>query len=260
MRIALKDIAVQGEKLVKPMRDDLILDIGCNDGTLLRSYGSEGLKLVGFEPGISFLEEARKGTTKICNDFFNLDTWRENFGKEKAKIITAIAMFYDLDDPNEFVSDVAEVLAEDGVFIVEQRYLPSMLEQNDVGNICHEHLEYYSLLSLKPLLGRHGLEIFDVVLNDVNGGSFRTYIRHCRSVVVPFEEAAERVKKLELYESNLGLGEEGIYRDFAGRLRKIKSQVVAFLKSEHEKCKVIHVYGASTKGNTILPFFGLIIR
>ena len=94
----------------------------------------------------------------------------KEFGNTKAKAITAIAMFYDLEDPNAFVADVARILDPSGIFVVQQSYLPLMLETNEIGNICHEHLEYYSLLSLEHLLHRHGLEVCDVVLNNINRG------------------------------------------------------------------------------------------
>lgn len=257
IRRALKDIVTKVEKLVKLKSGDLVLDIGCNDGTMLRMYKTEGLRLVGFEPAVNLIGEASKGTTKIINDFFSLEAFQKSFGDEKAKVITAIAMFYDLDEPKKFVSDITKCLERDGVFVIEQRYMPSMLEQNDVGNICHEHIEYYCLLSLRKLLERYGLEIFDVELNKVNGGSFRTYVRHVGSRVKSFDVAEERVKRLEAYERSSGLDDRKVYEDFASRLESIKSKLYGFVKAEHDKGKVIHVYGASTKGNTMLQYFGL---
>lgn len=255
MKKALKDIISEVDKRVTT--GDLVLDIGCNDGTTLRMYNTKGLKLIGFEPATNLVEEARKGTTKIINDFFNYEAFRQNFGDEKVKVITAIAMFYDLDDPNKFLIDIKKCLDEDGVFIIEQRYLPSMLSQNDIGNICHEHLEYYSLLSLRNLLNRHGLEIFDVKLSDVNGGSFRTYIRHVEASKVSFKGGAERLRKLESYENGLGLDGLKVYKEFAERAKSIKSKVYNFVKAVHDDGKIIHIYGASTKGNTILQYFGI---
>jgi len=257
IRSALKDIVTKVEKLVQLKSGDLVLDIGCNDGTLLRMYEREGLRLVGFEPAVNLIEEASKGTTKIINEFFSLESFQKSFGNEKAKLITAIAMFYDLDDPKKFVSDVSKCLDRNGVFVIEQRYMPSMLEQNDIGNICHEHLEYYCLLSLRKLLESLGLEIFDVELNKVNGGSLRTYVRHVGGRVKPFDGAQGRVRRLEAYERRIGLDDKKIYEDFASRIESIRSKLYGFVKAEHAKGKIIHVYGASTKGNTMLQYFGL---
>ena len=114
------------------------------------------------------------GTTKIINDFFSFEHWQREFGDTKAKVITAIAMFYDLDDPNTFVADVVKCLADDGIFIIQMSYLPSMLENNAFDNICHEHLEYYSLLSLENILTQYNIEVYDVDLNKIFAGNFCT--------------------------------------------------------------------------------------
>ena len=178
MRNALADITDKIEKKVSLSQGDIALDIGCNDGTLLRSFRTKGLVLAGFEPATNLIPEAQVGTSKIINDFFGAGAFHREFDSRKAKVITAIAMFYDLEDPNVFVSDLKQILDESGICVIQQNYLPSMLESNAFDNIGHEHLEYYSLLSLEYLLGLHGLETFDVGLNDVNGGSFRVYVKH----------------------------------------------------------------------------------
>ena len=134
-----------------------------------------------------------------------------------------------------------------------------MLSQNAFDNICHEHLEYYSLLSLENLLYRHNLEVFDVELNDVNGGSFRTYIRHQGGGValhIP-EDAIKRVEKMREDEKNLGLQDRSIYDDFVKRVTDLKDKLNAFIKEEVSRGKKVYVYGASTKGNTLLQFYGL---
>ena len=167
-------------------------------------------------------------------------------------------MFYDLDDPNKFVSDISKALDKYGVFIIQQNYLVSMLKQNAFDNISHEHLEYYSLLSLTNLLDRHNLEIFDLELNDLNGGSFRTYIRHKgSSSIKPFSGAEQRLSEIVKNENELGLNDRKVYDDFANRINEIKQKVVGFIKNETQKGKTVYVYGASTRGNTLLQYFGL---
>jgi len=174
----LVGIAQKVEALVDLTDKDFVIDIGANDGTLLRGFSAPGIGRVGFEPARNLDKYNRVWTTKIFDDFFGYHVWEKEFPGKKAKAITAIGMFYDLEDPNKFVSDIAKRLDENGVFIIQMSYLPLMLEQNAFDNICHEHLEYYSLFSMENLLKRHKLEVFDVELNDVNGGSFRLYIRH----------------------------------------------------------------------------------
>ncbi|MDP2947281.1 MAG: class I SAM-dependent methyltransferase [Nanoarchaeota archaeon] len=255
----LNGIAKKIEELVDLKSGDCLIDIGANDGTLLRGYSINGIKTIGFEPAINLMKWAHEGTTRIINDFFGYHAWQKEFGDFKARAITAIAMFYDLEDPNTFVSDVVRCLDKEGVFIIQMSYLPSMLSQNAFDNICHEHLEYYSLLSLENLFKRHNLEIFDVELNNINGGSFRTYIRHKDGgKTVKISAGAEkRVKDLRKFEEDLGLDDKEIYEDFVKNIYTLRDQLVAFLKSEHEKGKKIYVYGASTKGNTLLQFYGL---
>ncbi len=257
MRDALANVCCSVEKTIPLRSGDLVLDIGCNDGTMLRSYRTKGLKLVGFEPATNLIAEAQAGTTRIINDFFSFQAFQSAFGGAKAKVVTSIAMFYDLEEPNSFVSDVARCLDVDGIWVVQMSYLPSMLMHNAFDNICHEHLEYYSLMSVRNLLDGHGLEVFDVELNDVNGGSFRLYIRHRKPETPPPASATERIKEMEQKENALGLQNRTIYDEFAVRLKALKTRLVEFITQETAKGKTVYAYGASTKGNTLLQYFGL---
>lgn len=255
MRHALADITRQAEKRVRLKKSDLVLDIGCNDGTLLRSYRTKKLKLVGFDPAKNLIPEAEHGTTKIINDYFNYDAFEARFPKKKARIITSIAMFYDLDEPNKFVADIASSLDKDGMWIVQMSYLPLMLEQNAFDNICHEHLEYYSMLSLQNLLNRHNLRAVDVEENDVNGGSFRIYIQF--SDHAARTAGLKRVEAMEKREKRMKLWDKETYFDFAKRVDSVREEVYHFVHREVGKGKKIFVYGASTKGNTLLQYFNL---
>lgn len=252
MRKELADIAFKASRLVDLKPGDFVLDVGSNDSTLLLSYRKRNLKFVGFEPARNLMPKARVGNFEIINDFFNYQSWQKQFSTAKAKIITAIAMFYDLEDPNKFVADAARCLDKEGVFIIQMSYLPSMLEQNAFDNICHEHLEYYSLLSLENLLSRHNLEVFDVVLNDVNGGSLRIYIQHKGTRPI-----TSRVLKLRKFEKKLFLSDIKVYQEFVFRVKKIGAKLRKFILSEVRKGKKVYVYGASTKGNTLLQFYNL---
>lgn len=257
MQAALADIAEKAEQLVGLAAGDIVIDIGSNDSTLLRSYRTADLRRLGFEPAANLMSYARAGGMDVINDFFSAETFRAGFGSERAKVITSIAMFYDLEDPNAFVADVARCLHGDGVWMVQMSYLPLMLRQNAFDNICHEHLEYYGLGSLRGLLKRHALKIIDVELNDVNGGSLRAYITHETSGVQPFPGAPERLRELEETERAWKLMDVETYQAFAERVEGIKRQLVPFLRSETAGGKMVYVYGASTKGNTLLQYFGL---
>lgn len=254
----LRGIAAKMQSLMTLSPGDHLIDIGANDGTLLRGYTVPGVKTVGFEPAHNLLQYAQVGTTHIINDFFNYSAWKKSFGKTRAKGISAIAMFYDLDNPNTFVADAAQCLDAEGVFIIQMSYLPSMLSQNAFDNICHEHLEYYSLLSLENLLKRHNLEVFDVELNDINGGSFRVYIKHCGAAIAhTLAGASQRIQDMRDSEMKLGLDQRGVYDAFFTRVQEIKEKVYTFITREVGRGKKVYMYGASTKGNTLLQFFNL---
>ena len=141
----LTDIANNAVRVAELKSGDFVVDIGANDGTLLRAYGIQGLKTIGFEPAINLRDYNEKGTTKIIADFFNHTEWSKTFGDAKAKAITAIGMFYDLDDPNSFLVDISNCLDDRGVFIIQMMYMPFALEKNAFDGICHEHLEYYTM-------------------------------------------------------------------------------------------------------------------
>jgi len=254
MRNALMDISSKAEKIVNLNAKDLVIDIGANDGTLLRSYKSKGLRTVGFEPAKNLVKDAEIGTTKIINDFFNYKSFKREFQNEKPKVITSIAMFYDLENPNEFVEDITRILHEDGIWIIQMNYLATMLENNAFDNIVHEHLQYYSLNTLKFLLDKHNLEIFDIELNEINGGSIRTYIKYknCKKFSI-----SEKVKETLDYEIKNSLDEVKPYHDFAKRISHQKDKTIQFIKKEVESGKKVYVYGASTRGNTLLQYYGL---
>lgn len=250
---ALADIVTKAETLIKLNAGDIVLDIGANDGTLLKQYVNKKLMKVGFEPS-NLWELALQENTKIMHDYFGYKSFAKEFGRKKAKIITSIAMFYDLDDPNSFVSDVKRCLAKDGVWIVQMNYLGLMLENNTFDNISHEHLEYYSLKTLETLLKKHHLEAFDIEINDVNGGSFRVYIRHIGSSLKGSQGSNERIQKQRHYEIVKRLDEKETYLEFARRISIIKKNLNTFLQTENAKGKKIFVYGASTRGSVVLQF------
>ena len=256
----LEGIAKKVTSIANLKSGNYVIDIGANDGTLLRGYKVEGLNTVGFEPAQNLEEYGAKGTTKIFVDFFNYETWKEKFSDVRARAITAVAMFYDLDDPNTFVSDIVKCLDDEGLLVIQMMYLPSFLERNAFDGICHEHLEYYSLLSLENLLKKYGLEVFDVEMREqINEGSLRLYIRKSGfgSSLNVLPGAVERVETLREKEHRLGLDDKKIYEEFVRKIEDVKNEAVSFIKAEVANGKKIHGYAASTKGNTTLQYYGL---
>jgi len=244
MRRALRDITRDVEQLVDLCPGDVVLDIGANDGTLLASYSVPGITRVGCEPADNLVEELRGHADYVIHDFWNYETYAalaHTHGLPKAKVVSAIGMFYDLDDPNQFIRDAQRALAPGGVFVAQLMCLTPMLEKNDLGNICHEHLEYYSLASLKYLFETNGLEMYKVEENDVNGGSYRIFARHLQNTGMTIDEPAE----------------VGDVLAFADRVRENREACVNFITQEVANGKTVYVYGASTKGNVILQYYGL---
>jgi len=265
MRNALADISSTAERLLNLQTGDAVLDIGCNDGTLLASYKTKGIYRIGFDPAQNLNGFSRKVANKIVCGFFESETFHRDpeLKSRRPKIVTSIAMFYDLENPNKFVSDIKKVMNPEGLWVMQMSYLPLMLEQNDFGNICHEHLEYYSLQSLEYLLNLHDFVLADVELNDVNGGSLRAYIRNRAAHPTAFgdssrrQQAADRISALRAKEAYMQLDETKPYRDFADRVEQIKRDVSVFVRDQVHINKKVFVYGASTKGNTMLQYFGL---
>jgi hypothetical protein len=256
MRDHLAGIAQMAEAIAKPAAGDLAVDIGCNDGTLLKSYKTRGLKILGIDPATNIIEYAKANGVSVINDFFSAARIREAVPGQKPKIITSIAMFYDLETPHAFVGDIQSILHEDGVWVLELSYLPTMLEMNSFDTICHEHLEYYSLAPMERLFAEHNLEVIDVTLNDTNGGSFRIAVGHAGRTQ-PAAEAQQRVQALRLKEFELALDTDVPYAQFRKNITKIKKDLHAFLKKARAQKKLVHGYGASTKGNTTLQYCGV---
>ena len=244
MKNALKNIYDESLKHIKLKKNDVILDIGANDGTLLKYYKQGGYKTIGCEPANNLKKELSKNCDNVINNFWSFKELQKILTRKKIskpKIITAIGMFYDLEDPNKFISDSTKSLADDGIFIAQLMCLKSMIKQNDLGNICHEHIEFYSLKSLKYLFENNGMEIFKIEENDINGGSYRIYCRKYKKGSIRLQN--ENVLKL--------------MRDFVYRVKQNKKQMLNFVNNKIKKNKSIFLYGASTKGNTLLQYYKL---
>jgi len=241
------------EKLVDLQPDETVLDIGSNDCTLLKAYSVSGIERIGIDPtGKKFAEYYPEGV-KLVPDFFSADAYR-SAGARPAKIVTSIAMFYDLDDPIAFARQVESCLAPDGVWHFEQSYMPSMLRLNSYDTICHEHLEYYSLGVVRTILEASGMKIADVIMNSVNGGSFAvTAIKKSNRAIRPNDAV---VNWLLEQEDRMGINTPRPYRDFEERVFRHRDDLVRLIRSLRADGKSVLGYGASTKGNVVLQFCG----
>jgi SAM-dependent methyltransferase len=250
MRNHLKGIADRASGMVT-VKKPLVLDIGCNDGTLLKSYPSNFEKF-GVDP--SDVAKEVSGDIKVVQDLFPSHELTSIINGRKFDIITSIAMFYDLEDPTNFVREIKKALSDEGIWIFEMSYMPTMLQMNAYDTICHEHLEYYSLAAIEFILRATDMKLVDVELNNINGGSVRCFVTHSSNFKFKNPEFQERIRALRQQEFDLELDTDKPYQNFQDRINIHKDELTALLRKIKREGKKIHLYGASTKGNTILQW------
>ncbi|MGA2910176.1 MAG: class I SAM-dependent methyltransferase [Candidatus Microgenomates bacterium] len=238
------------ETLVKPKATDLMIDIGSNDATLLRACSGK-YKKVGIDPTAKKFKKFYAKDMTLISDFFSESIFQDTFPNTKAKIITSIAMFYDLENPKAFVQDIEKCLTNDGVWHFEQSYMPSMLRTNAYDTICHEHLEFYSFKVVKNLLESCGMRIVDVQMNSINGGSFA--VTACKKKA-QYVSNKPVIKWLLEQEKDMGLDTPKPYRDFEEKVFRHRENLGKLINSLVKSGKKIIGYGASTKGNVLLQF------
>lgn len=244
----LKDIVTNIENVVTLKSNDIVVDIGTNDGTFLSLYKNNNLLRVGFDPATNLHDNAFNNCDIFINDYFEASYYPKELNK--AKVITAIAMFYDLPDPNKFIQDVKKILRIDGVFVIQLTDWVSTIKNNMIDNFCHEHLEYYTLIDLINLITENGLEIFDISHNKVNGGSVRLFISFPRSYEINDRVVDEVIDELTFLSSPRNSIEE-----FKNNIEEAKLKINKFLfKNRYNN---VYALGASTKGNTLLQLFDL---
>lgn len=238
--------------LVELGAGDLIVDIGSNDSTTLRAYPA-GPTLVGVDPtGVKFASYYPPHVSLIP-DFFSAKLLEARFPGRKAKVVTSFAMFYDLESPISFMREVHDVLADDGIWVFEQSYLPAMLETNSYDTVCHEHLEFYALRQIAWMTQRVGFRIVDVELNDTNGGSFSVTVAKASSSRV----ATPAVEQVLERERAMGLDTLAPFESFAERTAASRRELLAFIGAEKAAGHTVAALGASTKGNVLLQYCGL---
>ena len=242
------------ERMVGPKDGDVVLDIGSNDGTTLKAYAQPGLTRIGIDPTGRKFAAYYPADIKLVPEFFSAHAYRAAAPKP-ARIVTSIAMFYDLESPVDFAREVASVLADDGIWHFEQSYMPSMLRLNAYDTICHEHLEYYSLGVVDRIVKAAGLRIVDVVMNNVNGGSFAVTAAKASNRTYRSNEAV--IDWLLAQEDRMGLGTPRPFREFEERVFRHRDDLTRLVRTLVTDGKKVLGYGASTKGNVLLQFCGL---
>lgn len=250
----LTDKVAYLERLVPLQTGDVVVDIGSNDATTLKAYQTKGLRRIGIDPTGKKFAEYYPADIALVPDFFSSDAYR-SVEKKPARIVTSIAMFYDLDAPIAFSKQIESVLAEDGIWHFEQSYMPSMLRMNSYDTICHEHLEYYSLAVVKTILEKSGMRLVDVAMNAVNGGSFAVTAAKASNKTIKSNDAV--INWLLDQEDRMGLNTPRPYRDFEERVFRHRDDLTRLIRALNADGKKVLGYGASTKGNVVLQFCGL---
>ena len=247
------NVVKEAIKLVKPIKNDFVLDIASNDATLLNFYNKR-LNTVGVDP---LIQKHKIFYSKIdykLSDFFSFSLLKKNNLNKKYKIITALSMFYDLKNPHSFVKDIVKILHKDGVFILEHADLLSIIKNCLFDTICHEHLEYYSSKIIINLMKINKLRVFNIVPNITNGGSMRYFICHDNS---KYKNKHKIISSILNQEKNFKLDFVNTYYKFFKRINLVKRKLNNLFKTIENKNLSIHGYGASTKGNVLLQYFGL---
>ncbi len=254
MRNHLKGIVEEATSILNTS-SGTVLDIGCNDGTLF-SYYPEGFRKYGVDPS-DVAQEIDKQVATVIQDIFPSDELLNCLQETKMDIITSIAMFYDLEDPVAFAKSVKNILAPEGIWIFEMSYMPTMLKMTSYDTICHEHLEFYSLAVIEYILKQSGMKIFNVTLNDINGGSLRCYATHAANFKYKNEQYLQNIRAMRQDEFDLELDTDKPYKNFQDRINVHRDELITLLKKLKTEGGKIHIYGASTKGNTILQWCGI---
>jgi NDP-4-keto-2,6-dideoxyhexose 3-C-methyltransferase len=235
---------------------DLVIDIGSNDSTTLQAYDAAGLELVGIDPTGTKFKSYYPEHIKLIPDFFSSALVASRFPGKKARVVTSFSMFYDLESPLEFMREVFEVLADDGIWVFEQSYMPTMLDTNSYDTVCHEHLEFYALRQIKWMTDKVGFRIVDVEFNDVNGGSFSVTVTKAFSnhSVEPI------VQDILANENSKGLNTLEPFYEFSDRVIKTRLDLLRFVQGAAAEGKIVAALGASTKGNVLLQYCGFTSR
>lgn len=250
MAAHLHERVARVRRIASPVDGDLIVDIGSNDGTTLRAWGAGRYDLVGIDPTGTKFREFYPPQVRLIPDFFPSAAARAELAGRKAKVVTSFAMFYDVPDPPGFMREIASLLADNGVWMFEQSYMPAMLATNSFDTVCHEHLEYYGLTQIVALAEGAGLRVLDVEFNDTNGGSF--------SVVAARKGSPQAVVARILdEEKRLGLDRDEPYLAFAERVESACAAVLGFLRDARREGKSVYGLGASTKGNILMQRAGI---
>ena len=250
----VKELVKKINNICDLKKDDVVLDIASNDGTLLNYYSPKIIK-VGVDPLVSKYKKNYKNVNYKYSNFFEKKLLNKKILHKKIKVITALSVFYDLKEPNTFLKEISSIINQhEGVFVLEHADLLSIIKNNLFDTICHEHLAYYSVHIISDMCKKNNLHIFDIEKNNINGGSTRFYICH---KLAKYKILTKKIEKFLMTEKKNKIDKLETYKKFFLRINNIKKKLKSFLLREKQQGKKIHGYGASTKGNLLLQYFDI---
>ena len=236
----------------KLSNESLIVDIGSNDGTLLKEFKKVDSKVIGVEPAINIAKIAEESGVKTINDFFSEDVAKKIVKENgKADAIIATNVFAHIFDLDESLKGVSYLLKDEGIFVIEVPYLVDLLENVEFDTIYHEHLSYFAVRPLKRLFKERDFKIVDIERVKIHGGTIRVFVSKRKSRY----NINGNVNRLISLEIEKGLNEVTVYKKFAGRVEKLKEDLVSLLQRLKSENKKVIGYGAAAKGNTLLNYY-----
>ena len=254
LKLHFKNLATDLIQRFLPLKKGVVLEIGCNDGVLLKPIADLGVStVIGVDPAKNVISTIDDQRITVVNDYFDeplANNLRHRYGA--ADLILANNVFAHIEDIVAVTRALKLMLNHDGVFVFEVHYLGNIIDNNQYDMIYHEHIYYYSVLSLRSHFIRHGLRLFDLEHIQTHGGSIRVFV--CKDTSRHLEYNSPELCQVIAKELNQGYDSELIFRGFSQRIGELRLQLMRLLKDLKSRGKVIAGYGASGRANTILQF------
>ena len=241
-------------KKLKLKKGDLVVELGSNDGFLLKQFKKLGTRVLGIDPARNIAAIATKEGITTLPQFFNSNVAKKVVKKYgKAKVITANNVFAHIHDLDEVVEGVKELLHENGVFIIEFPYLIDFIDENVFDAVYHEHLSYLAIKPLDKFFKSFGMQIFDCFRTPVQGGSIRIFVKKQTGIYQP----TKKVTKLLELEKKKKLDQIQTYLEFAKKVQATKKSLKALLAKLKKQNKNIVGYGAPGRSTTLFNYCGI---
>jgi len=236
-------------KFLKSKKDPLVIEVGSNDGTLLKKISKYGVNVIGIEPARNLAKISRKAKIKTENSFFSFNLARKISNKQKADLVIANNVLGHVDDLNDFIKGISILLNDDGIFVFEVPHGLEMIKNLEFDTIYHEHISYFLIEPLSKWLNKNKLEIFNIEKQKVHGGTIRVFVSKKNIFKI-----RKSVKNLKKREEDYGLSKLQTFMQFSKRISNLKLSLKKKIKQFKKENYLIFGYGAPAKGNVLLNY------